>query len=86
MIIRVVGLVLLALVIVVGVVFALDASINWQVISSGGGLVHSGPFSLYGTIGQPVAGVVSSPNHEIQSGFWTAFLTEYELFLPTIMR
>ncbi len=83
---RVAVLVLLALLLVVGVVLAFDASIDWQVISSGGGLTQSGPYSLHTTIGQPVAGVVKIPNYEILSGFWNGSIPVYEIFLPSILR
>lgn len=86
MITRAAILVFLALLIVVGVALAFDASIDRRVISSGGGHVQSGKFSMQGTIGQPVAGVTGTTNHEIQAGFWNRSIPKYETFLPSILK
>ena len=86
MITRVAVLVVLALLIVVGVAFAFDISIDRQVIGSGGGFTQSGLFSINATIGQPVAGVVNIPLAEVQSGFWNGSIPEYEIFLPNVMK
>lgn len=83
---RVVILVVIALLVVVGGVLAFDVSIDRQVIGSGGGFSQNGKFSIKGTIGQPVAGMVSIPQREIQSGFWNGSIPTYEVFLPSIMK
>ena len=78
--------VMLAILTVVGVVLAFDASIDRQVISSGGGVTENGLFSVHATIGQPVAGVVNIPLAEVQAGFWNGSIPEYEIFLPSIVK
>jgi hypothetical protein len=83
---RVAILVVIALLVVVGGVLAFDISIERQVIGSGGGFTQSGKFSINGTIGQPVAGMISIPLREIQSGFWNGSIPTYEIFLPSIMK
>lgn len=86
MITRVVVLVVLALLIVVGVAFAFDVSINRQVISSGGGFTQSGSYAINSTIGQSVAGVANNSLVEIQSGFWNGSIPTYEIFLPNVLK
>ncbi len=44
--------------------------INWQVLSSGGGIVQVGSLTLGSTIGQSVAGTSVLGSNTLQSGFW----------------
>lgn len=83
---RVVILIIIALLLTAGVVFAFSGSIDLHVISSGGGLSQSGEFSMHATIGQPVAGVKVSGPYEVHSGFWVGSIPRYKLFLPSIMK
>jgi asparagine N-glycosylation enzyme membrane subunit Stt3 len=86
MIKRVIVLVLLALLVVVGVVLAFDGSIDSSVISSGGGRTQNGPFSIQASIGQPVAGITSGIQYEIQAGFWNGSIPGYSIFLPNVLK
>src|SRR5262245_61243581 len=46
-------------------------SINWFTIAGGGARLSSGgSYTLGGTIGQPIAGMVSGGSYSIASGFW----------------
>lgn len=45
--------------------------IDWYTIDSGGGTSSGGPYTLTGTIGQPVAGWSESGKYELLGGFWS---------------
>lgn len=47
--------------------------INWDVLSSGGGPTTSTNFRLDGTLGQTVAGLSTSTNFMLNSGYWQDF-------------
>ncbi len=55
------------------------------VISSGGGKSTMGIYTLEGTVGQPVAGVVAFGSYELCSGFWCG-LGLYHTLLPLIFK
>ncbi len=47
-------------------------SIEWQVISNGGGPSISASYQMNSTIGQTAVGAISSGNYRIYQGFWQA--------------
>ncbi|MBI5033288.1 MAG: hypothetical protein HZB51_22440 [Chloroflexi bacterium] len=55
------------------------------VISSGGGYSAAGNYVLEGTIGQPVAGIVSTGSYNLCSGFWCG-LGVFHNLLPIILK
>ena len=62
-------------------------AILWQVLGGGGGRLVSGSVILEGTLGQPVAGVVSQAPREVCSGYWCgADVSNYKLYLPIARR
>ena len=86
--------IVLALVLLVLIASNASAAVNAielprYVIGAGGGRVTAGNYVLEGTVGQPVAGVVSQGNSELCSGFWCSSSGPTELlkiFLPLIMK
>ena len=63
--------------------------LSWHVIAGGGGRMEGENHSVLGTIGQPVAGTMSSSGHTLDSGFWGRSATvgqEYEIYLPLVLR
>lgn len=46
--------------------------IDLHTVDSGGGTSFGGVFELYGTIGQPDAGILSGGSYELNGGFWSA--------------
>ena len=63
--------------------------LSWHVIAGGGGRMEGGNHSLLGTIGQSMAGTMSSSGHTLDSGFWGRSATvgqEYEIYLPLVLR
>jgi uncharacterized membrane protein len=66
-------------------------SIDWWVISSGGGSGTASGTSLDGTIGQWVVGSGTSGTTQLGSGFWggggaEVAVGESQIFLPIILR
>lgn len=80
------GLLLLATV----VLAAADGapSITRWVIGGGGGQAESGDYALAGTLGQPVAGLVTVGNYRLSSGFWSGppAAAAARLYLPLLLR
>ena len=65
-------------------------SIDWYVVSGGGGRSTGGAFTLDGSVLQP-AGIASGGNYQLQSGFWygTVGVTvppSRWLYLPVLLR
>ncbi len=56
-------------------------SIDWYSINSGGGAASSASYSINATVGQPVAGFVSSTSHLHWIGFWAG-----DLPVPTVVE
>lgn len=54
----------------VSTISAQNYRIDWYVIASGGGHSESANYQADGTMGQPLAGTMSSPNYIVESGFW----------------
>ena len=62
-------------------------AITWQVLGGSGGRLESGSVGVEGTLGQPLAGVVSQSPFELCSGYWCgAGGPGYKLFLPLLRR
>src|ERR1043166_2719206 len=47
-----------------------DYSIDWYVVSGGGGVSTGGVYQVSGTIGQPAADAMSAGRYSLQGGFW----------------
>ena len=80
-------LVLAALLLLTGVVLAAGtpALVRW-VIGGGGGHAETPPYALDGTIGQAVAGVVSTSPYELCWGFWCGTAAQHRIYLPLLLR
>ncbi len=65
-------------------------SISWWSVDGGGTMSASGGgYSLGGTAGQADAGVLTGGSYSLGGGFWhggVPALTEYNIYLPIIMR
>jgi hypothetical protein len=66
-------------------------SVDWWVISGGGGSGAVGGTSLDGTMGQWVVGSGTSGTTQLGSGFWgggsaAGAPDQYQIFLPVILR
>ena len=56
----------------IGVVHAMSSSnyaIEWEVIGSGGGEIHSASYAMQSTVGQTAIGVASD-GYTIEAGYW----------------
>ncbi|MBC7262113.1 MAG: hypothetical protein H5T63_08870 [Chloroflexi bacterium] len=65
-------------------------SIDWYVVSGGGGRSTGGAFVLDGSVLQ-AGGVTSGGHYQLQSGFWygvsgVAFTPSHWLHLPVLLR
>jgi hypothetical protein len=77
----------LALLLLTGVALAFDGyDLSWYVIGGGGGHSEAAPYALDGTVGQAVAGPVSSAPYDLCSGYWCGGAVEYNIYLPLIIR
>ena len=77
----------LALLLLAGVALAFDGyDLSWDVIGGGGGHSEAAPYALDGTIGQAVAGPVSSASYDLCSGYWCGGAAGNNIYLPLIMR
>ena len=79
-------LALTALLLLSSVVLAANGEIPRYVIGSGGGHAETAPYALDGTLGQVVAGLVSSSPYELCSGFWCGMAAKYRVYLPLVLR
>jgi hypothetical protein len=80
---------LIALLATVGVALVAGAGsvgIDRQVLGGGGGRVASGVYRLDATVGQPVAGTVSSADDALCAGYWCAPEVRYLVYLPGVRR
>jgi hypothetical protein len=59
--------------------------ISRYVIGGGGGHSEADPYVLDGTVGQAVAGTVSSTPYELCAGFWCG-MGMYRVYLPLVLR
>ena len=66
------------------------AEIVRSVIGGGGGRLEQSPYTLDGTIGQPVVGTSSESPYELCAGFWcggeSSSSSDYEVYLPLALR
>ena len=71
-----------------GFALAMDdtPAIDWSVIGSGGEHAETAPYTLDGTIGQAMVGMVSNGSYELCSGFWCLALKEYKIYLPFVLN
>jgi hypothetical protein len=60
-------------------------SLDKSVFGGGGGLNQAGAYTLGGTIGQAVVGMVEAPPAELCSGFWCMETMSF-LYLPVIRK
>ncbi len=66
---------------------AVGADLSWHVFSGGGGgPVAAGGFTLHSSVGQSLAGVISTGAFEACAGFWCRPLLARDVFLPLILR
>jgi hypothetical protein len=80
-------IVLAALLVATGAMTASGQSyvIDWYKISSGGGTVSAGAYSLSGTIGQPDAGnPITGGGYTIVGGFWSPVILVQTPGVPTL--
>ena len=78
---------LAALLLLASVALAIDGyDLSWDVIGGGGGHSEAAPYALDGTIGQAVAGPVSSASYDLCSGYWCGGAAGNNIYLPLIMR
>ncbi len=52
----------------------------------GGGAAASTNYAVNFTVGQSVAGVSSSTNHEVCLGYWCGGAAQYRIYLPLVLR
>lgn len=64
----------------------LALQVERHVIAGGGGHVAQGSFALDGTIGQPLAGVVSNSPYKLCAGFWCGRPTFGPVYIPLVLR
>ena len=79
-------LVVLTCLVALPVMAAQSQSVEWYVISSGGGSTTNGDYKLSGTIGQSVIGRTSNADLDLCSGFWCKVSDLYKAMLPLILR
>jgi hypothetical protein len=64
--------------------------IERYVIAGGGGQASGGVYALRSTVGQPVAGSVSSGGYALCAGYWCggsgAVVSQYVVHLPLVVR
>jgi hypothetical protein len=64
--------------------------IDWWTGTGGGGAAQSADdtYTLHGTVGQPDAGTLRSADdtYALTGGFWGGAATEYDIFLPLVLR
>jgi hypothetical protein len=80
---------LLILVLLAGAALAADTpqAIVRHVLGSGGQKVAAGPFTLTGTLGEPVVGTfVLSGDFRAASGYWRGLNRHGRAFLPMVIK
>lgn len=79
--------VLLCLLLVGAVLAQGTATVDWGVISNGGGPAQGdGRLVLNATLGQPIAGYSSNLSLSVGSGYWYGIEGHYRLHLPVVTR
>jgi len=67
-------------------------AIDWWLIGGGGGHAENAPYTVDGTIGQPVVGTTTDTGYELCSGFWCGVVEAappplgYTIYLPIILK
>jgi hypothetical protein len=61
-------------------------TLPWSVISSGGMGGTAGSYTIHSTLGQPVAGSITSGPYHLTSGFWIEVIRQLYNYLPLIIR
>ena len=89
--ITILTMVVLALLLAVGVLFAQTGSyrLDWWTVDGGGGHLSGTGYALDGTIGQPDAGRMSGGGYVLAGGFWGGDRSEatsgHRVYLPTVV-
>ena len=60
--------------------------LSWYTIDAGGGSIGNGTYTLDGTLGQPDAAQLSSSTYSLVGGFWGGAVTQYQTYLPLILK
>ncbi len=62
-------------------------NLSWNVIASGGTTFSSGDnYTLGATLGQAAPGSLSGGNYALSGGFWNGVITNYDVYLPIVLR
>jgi hypothetical protein len=78
--------ILLFTLLIPGIGFAQQYSIDWYKIAGGGGTSTNGQYSVVGTIGQPDAGgAMAGGNYSVTGGFWSLISVVQTLGSPTLV-
>jgi hypothetical protein len=80
------GFLLLALASIAFAQVSSNYDLSWHVTGGGIGQMGSTGHSLQGTLGQPVAGSMTSGEHTLCSGFWCTGAAQTEVYLPLVLR
>ena len=66
---------------------SVNYDLSWHVIAEGGGRMEGQNHTVLGTIGQPIAGKLSSTGHTLDSGFWSRrAVGKHDIYLPAVLR
>ncbi len=81
-------LALLGCLALVGAVLAAPAATTLErwVMAGGGGRAAGAPYSLDGTIGQPLVGWDQHAGHALCAGFWCGAESRVRIWLPLVVR
>ena len=60
--------------------------LSWRVIAGGSRQMQSASYAMAGTVGQSLAGPMSSNCHSLGSGFWSGTIAGYRVYLPIVVR
>lgn len=74
-----------------GAVSAMESAnyrLDWFTPLTGGagGAASSTNYAINFTVGQSVAGVTSSTDHEVCLGYWCGGAAQYRIYLPLVLR
>ena len=61
--------------------------LTWNTIDGGGDASTGSGFTLMGTIGQPDSGLLmSGGGYSLAGGFWGSWASEYQVYLPVVIK
>jgi hypothetical protein len=60
--------------------------LSWRVIAGGSRQMQSASYTMMGTVGQPLAGLMGNSRHSLGSSFWSGAAAEYRVYLPIVVR